>query len=517
MGQTVVTLGATSARHAAQRARGALGSAESGRAKPGDARAIGHARPAAVDDSSARRARRLLLGVVVAAAVTSLLVTVVPGLRFAYRNPGAHVALDSAAAVIGILAACLLLGRLGRTGALRDLLLFDALATLAAANLLLSVLPALTGRSEPAFAWAVLSTRLLAAGLLVAAAFGGSRRLRAPSAAARRTLVACLAACALLLALARLFAGSLPPVIDPGWSPEHSNRPLLVGHPLVLAVQLVAMTLYAAAAGGFARRAARGGDEFMSWLALGTILAAVARLNYFLFPSLYTDYLYTGDLFRFGFYVAILIGAAREIGAYQRGLARVAVLEDRRRMARDLHDGLAQDLAFIALQTRAIRDTARDPTRIDHIMRAAERALDDSRAAIAALTAPLDEPLDLSLARAAEEVAERCGARVRLDLQRRVLVAPSTRQALVRLVREAVTNAVRHGEAHEVWVRLAAGPGLRLAIVDRGRGFDLAAPVRHGAGGFGLISMRERAEALGGELRITSAPGAGTQVEVIIP
>jgi signal transduction histidine kinase len=517
MGQTVVTIGTTSASRIPHRDHGAPPRMDRGLAGSRDMPGVVRAWSGRIGDDTARRSRRLLLGAMVAAAASALLVTVLPGLRFAYRNPEAHVALDSAAAVIGSLAACLLLGRLQRTAALRDLLLFAALVTLTAANLLLSVLPALGGRSEPAFAWAVLSCRLLAAGLLVAAAFGGARRLRAPSAAARRALVACLGACLLLLALEGLFADSLPSVIDPGWSPERSNRPLLVGHPLVLAAQLVAMALYAAAAVGFACTAVRAGDEFVRWLALGAILAAVARLNYFLFPSLYTDYLYTGDFFRFGFYVAMLVGAAREIGAYQQGLARVAVLEERRRMARDLHDGLAQDLAFITSQTRAIADSPRDATRVDRITSAAERALDDSRAAIAALTAPLDEPLDASLVRAAEEVAERGGARVRLDVEHGICVSASTRQALVRLVREAVTNAVRHGEAREVWLRLASGPGLRLTIEDRGHGFDPAASVRRGAGGFGLISMRERAEALGGELRVTSAPGAGTEIEVIIP
>jgi signal transduction histidine kinase len=511
MGQTVVTVGATPVSRNIQRNRVAPLSADRG------APAVDSAQSASIDAETVRRSGRLLLGVAVAATAASLLVTVLPGLRFAYYNPDAHVALDSAAAVVAILAAWLLLGRLRRTGALSDLLLFDALVVLATANLLLSVLPALAERSEPAFAWAVLSSRLLAAGMLVAAAYGGPRRLRAPSAAARRTLAACLGACALLLALAWVFDGSLPPVIDPGSSPEHSHRPLLVGHPLVLAAQLVAVALYATAALGFARSAVRAEDEFVSWLALATILAAVARLNYFLFPSLYCEYVYTGDFFRFGFYVAVLIGTAREIGAYQQRLTGVAVLEERRRMARDLHDGLAQDLAFIASQTRAIGDSGSDPGRVDRITSAAERALDDSRAAIAALTAPLEEPLEASLARAAAEVAERGGARVHLDLEQGIVVAPTTRQALVRLVREAVANAVRHGEAREVWLRLASGPGLRLAIEDRGHGFDPAAPVPRRAGGFGLISMRERAEALGGELRITSAPGAGTEIEVVIP
>jgi signal transduction histidine kinase len=83
----------------------------------------------------------------------------------------------------------------------------------------------------------------------------------------------------------------------------------------------------------------------------------------------------------------------------------------------------------------------------------------------------------------------------------------------VRIVSEAVTNAARHGRAGLVRVELDNGDGVRLRIVDRGRGFD---PAQRRPGSFGLTSMRERAEALGGRFSLRSSPGAGTEIEVTL-
>jgi signal transduction histidine kinase len=142
----------------------------------------------------------------------------------------------------------------------------------------------------------------------------------------------------------------------------------------------------------------------------------------------------------------------------------------------------------------------------------AARALDESRRAIAALTEPVDRPLDAALAQAAQDVAAREGTRVALALARDVRVPPGTREALVRIAGEAITNAARHGCADLVRIELENGDAIRLRVADTGRGFDPSAPSR----GFGLVSMRERAQSLGGEFRVTSRPGKGTEVEVIV-
>jgi signal transduction histidine kinase len=172
-------------------------------------------------------------------------------------------------------------------------------------------------------------------------------------------------------------------------------------------------------------------------------------------------------------------------------------------MARDLHDGLAQELAYIASETEG------------RVAAAAERALDESRRAIAALTRPVDEPLEIALAQAAEEVAQRVGTRTLLELAHIAGCSAEVREALIRVVREAVTNAGRHGRAERVLVELRNGTGAAtLRIADDGAGFDPTVPSLHG---FGLVSMRERVEAVGGRFAVTSAPGRGTEITVTVP
>ena len=194
-----------------------------------------------------------------------------------------------------------------------------------------------------------------------------------------------------------------------------------------------------------------------------------------------------------------------------------AVERERRRIARDIHDSLAQDLAFIAARVRALE---RDPTasvRLDHLAIAATRALEHSRTTISTLTRPLDEPLDAALARNATEVAARHGGHAKLRLQAGVVVPPATRESLVMILREPVANAMRHGRAGSVDVSLSQQSWLRLRVTDDGRGFDAAARAARPDAGFGLQSMEERAQALGGGLVVRSAPGAGTTIEVVLP
>ena len=109
---------------------------------------------------------------------------------------------------------------------------------------------------------------------------------------------------------------------------------------------------------------------------------------------------------------------------------------------------------------------------------------------------------------------DRVGATVALALDPGVHVDSDVREALVRIAREAVTNAARHGNAGLVRVELENGAGIKLRIVDDGRGFDAVTMRRRRGGGFGLVSMSERARAVGAVLTVDSRRGVGTTVEV---
>jgi signal transduction histidine kinase len=444
-------------------------------------------------------------------AFATLLVMTLGELQFAYRAFGLHVALETAAAFVAFLVAHLFWGRFRQSGRIDDLALTLGLGAIACANGFFAAIPAAVSNGSPApFAtWAPLSGRLIGEALFAFAAFAPRRRLANPLRTARAAMLVCFG---LLVAVAvgvGSAASHLPVGIDPNVMPGRTD--LLGASAGILAVQAAGIALYAAAAIGFTRRAEEAGDDFMLFLAVGAILAAIARWNYLLYPSLYSPWVYTGDAFRLVSYVVLWFGAAREIGSYWRSRAEKAVLEERRRLARELHDGVAQELGFIATRAHELAaNTAGDAQRI---AAAAERGLDEARRAIAALTQAVDEPLDVALAQAAEEVAGRVGARVRLSLDPAADVPATTREELLRIVREAVANATRHGGASSISVELENGDGLFLRIADDGVGFDPAAA----NGGFGLTSMRDRARALGGELRIVSRPGAGTSVEVVLP
>jgi signal transduction histidine kinase len=444
------------------------------------------------------------------AAALTLFVSLVPS-ALAYRAPEGHVAIETAASLVSLLVAFIMLGRFLSGGRLVDLLAAAALSVIGLSNLFFAVAPAAAGHPLSHWgAWSSVIGRLAGSVIFGVAAFVPDRVLRERRRSARRVAAACAALLA-AIGLGFAFAGSMLPL---GIDPELSPRPRIVGAPGVLVTQLLLMAVYAVAAVGYARRAERTGDRLMGWFALGAVVYAFAGLNYFLFPSLVSPWVYVGDFLRLAFFVVLLLGAASEIQRYQRRLADAAALEERRRLARELHDGLAQELAFIATQSRWLARQDGAPNQMDPLVVAAERALDESRSAISALTRPLDEPLDAALAQAAEDVAGRVGVRLRLDLDEGIEVPVAMREGLVRIVREAVTNTARHGNASFVTVQLSGSAGVRLSVGDDGIGFD---PAERDGRGFGLTSMRERARALGGDLSITSAPGAGTTIEVVIP
>ncbi|MGH2776249.1 MAG: sensor histidine kinase, partial [Actinomycetota bacterium] len=289
-----------------------------------------------------------------------------------------------------------------------------------------------------------------------------------------------------------------------------SGHPHIVGHPVVLGSQVLTTALFVVATWGCTRLAATTGDPLLRWLGAASALGAFARVNYFLFPSIYSQYVYTGDILRLGYYVLLAVGTVTEIGTYWRAREQAAVFEERRRMARDLHDGLAQELAFVVAWTRRLARRPELPFPADEVTAAAQRALDDSRMAIAALTNPFDQSLSEAIARVAYEIGHREHSKILLELEPDIHVTPHARQELIQIVREALTNACRHSRAREIRVNLANPGRIRIAVIDDGIGFDSSAE----SFGFGVMSMRERARSLGADLRIESDSKAGTEVKV---
>jgi signal transduction histidine kinase len=454
-----------------------------------------------------------LLAALVAGVLTDLVI-MVPPVHFAYRSVAAHAMLETTATVIALLTTILLWGRLQYRQRLNDLLLFVALALLTTSSLVFAVIPAAIWTDPHPFSiWTTVFAGAAAAALLAAASLAPSRKLRDYESAARIAIILMAIGIVAMGTLVGAFVDRLPVGFNPALNPTAVG--LLAGNDLIVGAQVVIALLFFIAAFGFTRRAEHSGDELLLWLGASSMFAAFARVNYFIYPSLYSEWVYTGDALRLGWHVLLFVGAAREIQLYQRAYAERRVMEERRRIARDLHDGLAQELAFIAATARGISDGDPTSTRFRQLASAAERGLGESRRAIASLTERNSaEAFDAALIQTVEEVAHRLGTRVVIDAEPAPGIPQDRQEQLLRIVREAVTNAVRHGEANVVRVQFANGNGLRLNIEDDGVGFD---PKMTESSGFGLVTMRERAVAMGGEFNLTSAPDEGTRIEVIVP
>lgn len=440
-------------------------------------------------------------------------IVVVPGLGFGFRAPELYAGIETAATVVAALAAYLVASRYPRTASLQDLALVVAFGLLAAGNLLFVTVPLMAG--EPTSwltAWASPAARVLAAAALAFAALAPDVRLGSHRRAAATATVLATVALALVAIAGTLL--SLPNVPGAELAAQGVDDARIEAAPAgVLILQLTACALFAVAGAGFALRARRRLDPLLAWVALAALLAALSRVHEVLFPIVTSDWVLTADLLRLTMYSALLAGAIAEIGAYQRRLSEVAALEERRRVARELHDGLAQELAFISMESRRL--VAGSPSdSATEIATAAARALDESRQAIAVLQKPRDGAFADELQEVAGSLAGRAGARLRLQLDRDVELGPDRRDPLLRIVREAISNGIRHGGASEFVLCLSSDDGLRVIVRDNGSGFDPDAV--HGSG-FGLRSMRDRVRALGGSIEIRSGRGHGTEIEVALP
>lgn len=210
----------------------------------------------------------------------------------------------------------------------------------------------------------------------------------------------------------------------------------------------------------------------------------------------------------------------RQVGVIEGQLKTEAVFEERQRIAREFHDSLEQDLAVMALRLEADAGTVADD--------ASRRLIDQQRAAVLRLqdeshqfvwdlrdAALADRPLADSLAALVADLQQCCPVPIELAIAGRLPNPPLVvRQQLLRIVREAVANAVSHAHAATIAVTAAerAG-GLMVEVRDDGEGFDVA-PCERKAGHFGLRGMRERAWRVGADLAIESSPRSGTRVVV---
>jgi signal transduction histidine kinase len=206
---------------------------------------------------------------------------------------------------------------------------------------------------------------------------------------------------------------------------------------------------------------------------------------------------------------------------YEQG-QNLAVLQERQRLARELHDSVSQALYGIALGARTASTLlAKDPQRagepLNYVLSLAEAGLAEMRALIFELRPETleNEGLVAALERQIAALRARHELDVVTDFVAEPAIALPAKEALYRVAQEATNNIVKHARASQVHIALQQEDGLlTLTVADDGRGFDAG---RDFPGHLGLKTMRERVERLGGTLHIESRPGRGTQVQAELP
>jgi signal transduction histidine kinase len=203
----------------------------------------------------------------------------------------------------------------------------------------------------------------------------------------------------------------------------------------------------------------------------------------------------------------------------QHQLQRLTVLEERERIARELHDGIIQSLFAVGMELQAA-STLTDTSTAERLERAVEeidRSIRDLRNYIFGLRPGIlaDRQLGQAISNLIEEFRRHSQVVVSCELDPQVVAELSGISAdIIQLVREALSNVARHAEARSCQVALRAGPkGPLLTIRDDGRGFSAEERAR----GEGLQNMRHRARQLGGTMRVSSSPGRGTVLTFSLP
>ncbi len=400
-----------------------------------------------------------------------------------------------------LLACALLMLQIRRRARLQDVLLLSALLAVGITDFVFLTLPNLVGQQIPAFG---TDARQLAGGLVplvfLATAFaGGAEALRMRRGRAMVIGGACLAAVSVI------------EVLDLITGRQGGGQ---IAGDLMIALAVLEAVIFVIAAVAFIWRFSADSTA-AALLASASLLLAGARLQTLAIQTVPADWTTLRDLLRVAAYGLLLAVVARDFGLSNRAHARDAVRVERERIARDIHDGLAQDLATIALHAQSLENSlgGEHPLTV-----AARRALVSTRETIVDLSASQASSTSAAIRTVADELEARFDVVVTVNDHLHsggaaLDLSPRAREHAVRIAREAIVNAARHGGARHVEVALEAHDAdCLLRISDDGSGIEPAALAS--GSGFGLRTMRARAADLGGELTTRDRASGGTVLEL---
>ncbi len=427
-----------------------------------------------------------------------------PALRTQYDRPQLLLVLETTMALAGILVALLAAVRFSTDGLRTDVLLAAGFLVGSLSTIAFAIVPVLDGGVlSRADRWAGLAGGIAAQGLIALAPFLGGRS-RTRDRALRDTVIAAAIALAAAWLLLRAHSGGLPALTSqPGVG--HARAGLASALAVLALLDLLAVV-------GWGRRLARTGDDLAQWLALGFTLQLFAALHFVFTPPRGTTYVAAGDFLRLLAFGLILVGAWRAIRSAELGRA---VAEERARVAREIHDGLAQYL--FAVSTNAQMLAAGSPVEEvgPQLTQAAALAQQEARFAVLALSsASGTASFDSGLRRYVEFLTADGKLDVDLEIDPAIRLAPDEQIEIFRIVQEGLGNVRRHANATRAEVVIGQRPsGERfVAIEDDGEGF----PPDVATAGYGLRNMRDRASSIEGGFTVRSMPGRGTALEVVL-
>jgi signal transduction histidine kinase len=426
-----------------------------------------------------------------------------PVLRTSYDLPELRLVLQTTMALAGLLVAVLAAARYSTEGRRLDLLLATGFFVTSLSSVVFAMGPRFAGHDvRPAEGWSALIGAILGMTLIGMAPFTRGRSkyrdwsIANAVAAAGITL---FVAWSLLRALGTALPSLTPPTGEP--------QPFYLTGALALQalVTLVAVI-------GWGLRFIRRGDDLARWLALGFTLMLFAALHLVFQPLLATELVSQGDFLRMLAFVVFLVGAWRAIQHAEFGRA---VAEERARVAREIHDGLAQYLFAVSTHASMLEAGAPVEEAVPRLKQAALLAQQEARFAILALSsASGNAPFDAALRRYVDVLTADGDLEVELEVDRTIRLAPDEQIEIFRIVQEGLANVRKHANATRAEVTIGQREfGERFVeIRDDGDGFD----DETAAAGQGLKNMRARAESIEGGFSLRSTPGRGTALEVVL-
>src|SRR5436305_4242371 len=386
-----------------------------------------------------------------------------PALRTHWDLPELRLVLQTAMAGAGLLVAVLAAARYSVEGRRVDLFLASGFFVTALSSAVFAIGPRFGGSEvRPAEAWASLIGMILGQALIALAPFSRGR-----SKYREWSIANAVAAAGISLfvawSLLRALGQALPALTAQGGQ----TQPFYLTGTLALQALVCLIAVV-----GWGARFVRKGDDLARWLALGFTLMLFAALHLVFQPLLASSYVSQSDFLRMLAYIVILVGAWRAIQFAEFGRA---VAEERARVAREIHDGLAQYLFAVSTHASMLEQGAPLAETIPRLKQAALLAQQEARFAILALSsASGTAPFDAALRRYVDVLTADGGLEVDLEVDRSIRLAPDEQIEIFRIVQEGLANVRKHANATRAEVTIGQREfGDRyVTITDDGHGFE---------------------------------------------